>query len=119
MNQLVNSMKRIITLCLAFLPLFAAAQSLNPTLDAGNLTSVVERVMQKRDSAMYENGEVSYLKLLLNSNGIVDFLKRYELVNSMIEADQALISELTELSKQIEIEKQELELASTLINQWN
>ena len=52
---------------------------------------------------------ISYLKLLLNSNGIVDFLKRYELVNSMIEADKELIAELTELSKQIELEKQDLE----------
>ena len=66
-------------------------------------------LLQQRVWAMYENGEVSYLKLLLNSNGIVDFLKRYELVNSMIEADKELIAELTELSKQIEIEKQELE----------
>lgn len=66
MNQLVNSMKRIITLCLAFLPLFAAAQSLNPTLDAGNLTSVVERVMQKRDSAMYENGDFRKINSRIN-----------------------------------------------------
>lgn len=59
-------MKRILTLCFAFLPLFAAAQSLNPTLDAGNLTSVVERVMQKRDSAMYENGQFRKINSRIN-----------------------------------------------------
>jgi len=66
-------------------------------------------LLQQRVCAMYENGEISYLKLLLDSNGIVDFLKRYELVNNMIEADKELIANLTDLSKKIETEKQELE----------
>jgi hypothetical protein len=59
-------MKRILALCFAFLPLLAGAQSLNPTLDAGNLTSVVERVMQKRDSAMYENGQFRRINSRIN-----------------------------------------------------
>lgn len=66
-------------------------------------------LLQKRVAAMYENGKASYWKILLESDGIVDFVKRYELVNMMIESNQELITELDELSKKIEEEKKELE----------
>lgn len=66
-------------------------------------------LLQKRVAAMYENGKVSYWKILLEADGIVDFVKRYELVNMMIDSNKDLIAELDELSKKIEEEKKELE----------
>ena len=66
-------------------------------------------LLQKRVAVMYENGKASYWKILLESDGVVDFLKRYELVNMMINSNQELIVEIDELSKKVESEKKELE----------
>lgn len=66
-------------------------------------------LLQQRVRAMYESGDTGYIKMLLNSENVVDLVKRYELANQMIEADQALVEDLTKLSNEIQAEKAALE----------
>jgi murein DD-endopeptidase MepM/ murein hydrolase activator NlpD len=49
------------------------------------------------------------MKMLLDSDYVIDFVKRYELTGQIIEADKQLVEELTEMSKEIQEQKLELE----------
>lgn len=68
-----------------------------------------EILLQKRVRAMYENGDTGYLKILLNSESVTDFVKRCELVDRMAKADQELFEELATLKTEIAEEKKNLE----------
>lgn len=67
------------------------------------------KLLQKRIKAMYENGEESYFEILLDSENMVDFLKRYDLMNRMVESDKNLFNEITAKHKSIEEIKVALE----------
>ena len=51
-----------------------------------------EILLQKRVRAMYENGEVTYIKLIMDSSSVSDFIKRCELADRMVEADRELFN---------------------------
>ena len=77
--------------------------------DANRRREEEEILLQKRVRAMYENGEVTYIKLLMDSSSVSDFIKRCELADRMVEADRELFDELDELKTQIESEVKSLE----------
>lgn len=77
--------------------------------DANNKMEEEEILLQKRIRAMYENGEVTYIKLLMDSSSFSDFIKRCELADRMVEADRELFNELEELKTQIADEVKALE----------
>lgn len=79
-------------------------------IDEANAKKKEEEVLlQKRVRAMYENGEVTYIKLLMDSSSITDFIKRCELADRMVEADRELFNELEELKTKIADEVKALE----------
>jgi len=67
--------------------------------------------MKRRIAYMYENGEVSYFDVLLNSADIADFLNRVEYVQSVVEYDNRLL-ERYKSAKEDVIAHQELVEAS-------
>ena len=57
----------------------------------------------------YEMGEVSYLDVLLNSNGILDFISNYYMISEIIEKDTELLEQIEAQKKKIEKDKKDLE----------
>lgn len=68
-----------------------------------------EDALKKKIALDYEMGEVSYLDVLLNSNGILDFLSNYYLISEIMQKDNDLLDTIEEQKKKIEKDKKELE----------
>lgn len=68
-----------------------------------------------RVRAMYEQGDVSYLEVLLGASDFGDFLSRLEIVNSIVDYDQQLVDELEAKKKEIEDAKKFIEDAKQAI----
>jgi len=86
----------------------------NEIKDGEKLLSEKNKILQKRVKAMYEKGEESYFEILLASENMVDFLKRYDLMNRMVESDKKLFDELTAKHKSIEEVKVALESSKSV-----
>lgn len=57
----------------------------------------------------YEMGEISYLDVLLNSNGILDFLSNYYLISEIMQKDNELLDTIEEQKNKISSDKKEVE----------
>ena len=68
-----------------------------------------QELLEQRMVAMYKKGETTYLDVLLNSSGIIDFLDKYYMAKQLVEYDKELIQTAKEQKAQIEAEKAELE----------
>lgn len=68
-----------------------------------------EDALKKKIALDYEMGEVSYLDVLLNSNGILDFLSNYYLISEIMQKDNELLEDIEEKKNKIENDKKELE----------
>lgn len=68
-----------------------------------------EKLLQERIVALYEAGDSTYLDVLLGSDSLLDFLSKYEIVQQIVDADTALITDLDNDKKTLENEKAELE----------
>ena len=68
-----------------------------------------EEALKKKIALDYEMGEVSYLDVLLNSNGILDFLSNYYLISEIMQKDNDLLDEIEEKKNKIEKDKKDLE----------
>lgn len=64
---------------------------------------------KNRVRVMYEQGDTSYLEVLLSSEDFSDFLSRYEIVSQIALYDKNLFEELKALKEQIAQTKAELE----------
>ncbi len=67
------------------------------------------KLLRERMVALYEAGDVSFLDVLLNSTGIIDFISGYHAIQTIVEADTNLINELENKKEQLEKDKKELE----------
>ena len=74
-----------------------------------------KEAFEKRLVAMYESGSVSYLDMLLSSDGLADFISKYYLISQLAEYDEELLQNIEDTRKQIENEKTELENAKNEI----
>lgn len=72
-------------------------------------TAFLERMV-----TIYEEGESSYIGLILGADDMVDFLSRVDMVTSILEYDQQVITELEENTAKLEVAVQELEDALAL-----
>ncbi|MGH4138775.1 NlpC/P60 family protein [Clostridium sp.] len=72
-----------------------------------------EDLFNKRMRSMYINGVDSYLEVLLNSEGIEDFISRVENVKKIVEYDNEIIVGLTDKKDEIEDKKEVLETEKT------
>lgn len=66
-------------------------------------------LLEQRLVVMYEQGETSFLDILFNSSGIVDFISNYYTVSQLIEYDTELLQTIENDKKEIENAKEELE----------
>lgn len=74
-----------------------------------------EELLKKRLVALYEQGDVSFWDLLVNSKSITQFLSTYETIEAIAEADNELIASIAAEKQQIESAKTELEASKTQI----
>lgn len=68
-----------------------------------------EKLLDQRLIAIYENGNTSYLDVLLTSASLTEFLSNYYAATELVECDKQLIKETKDQKAQIESEKSELE----------
>lgn len=69
-----------------------------------------KNLLEKRLVTLYEEGETSYLDVLLNSKNIVDFISKYYLIGQIAEYD-------TELLENIKKEKEEIETLENILTE--
>jgi cell wall-associated NlpC family hydrolase len=67
-----------------------------------------EDLFNERMRAMFMNGADTYLEILLDSEGLEDFISRVENVKKIVEYDNQLISELNVKKQDIELRKKSL-----------
>jgi murein DD-endopeptidase MepM/ murein hydrolase activator NlpD len=67
-----------------------------------------DELLRKRVVAIYENGDYSYLEVLLDSGSIVDLLSRYQVVEQLLQYDKDLMNETISNKKLIENNKRAL-----------
>jgi len=63
---------------------------------------------------MYEEGEASYIGLILGADDMVEFLSRVDMVNTILEYDKRVIASLEENTANLEVALEELQYALTL-----
>lgn len=76
-----------------------------------------EKLLQERIVALYEAGDSTYLDVLLGSDSLLDFLSKYEIVQQIVDADTALITDLDNDKKDLENEKAELETSKAKVKE--
>lgn len=88
-----------------------------------NLTEQQEKydnqkeLLDARLVAMYENGETSYLDMLLSSEGLTDFISNYYMISQLAEFDEELLQGIVETQNKIQAEKDYLVSAQTEIQE--
>lgn len=76
---------------------------------------IQKELLDARLVAMYENGETSYLDMLLSSEGLTDFISNYYMISQLAEFDQELLNKIEDTKNKIESEKVSLENAQNEI----
>jgi len=74
-----------------------------------------EDLLEQRMVVMYEQGETTFLDILLTSSSIVDFISNYYTISQLIEYDTELLMTIEKDKKEIEEAKQTLESEKTQI----
>ena len=72
-----------------------------------------DKLLKTRIVALYEDGDSTYLDVLLDSSNLIDFLSRYYMLEQIIEFDTNLLNELDNQSKEIEEQKANQERQET------
>lgn len=76
--------------------------------------------LNKRLRAMYKNGDVGLLEILLGSQDITDFMTNMDMVQRIFDNDVKILEEIEEQHKKVELQKKELEaLQQQLIAERN
>lgn len=72
-------------------------------------TEMAERkqIFLKRMAAMQDEGNVSYVELILSAGDITDFLTRLDYVNAMLEYDKQVMKELEETQELLKVTREE------------
>ncbi len=68
-----------------------------------------QEALNERLVTIYENGEISYLDVLLSSNSLTDFISSYYIVSELTSYDTEMLEKLEAEKQQIENEKAEME----------
>ncbi|WP_258879948.1 cell wall hydrolase [Clostridium estertheticum] len=70
-------------------------------------------IFDKRMRAMYMNGSVSYIDIILGANGIDDFISRLENIKTVVTFDKKAISDMKTKEASINLKKVALEKGNT------
>lgn len=76
-----------------------------------------KELLDARLVAMYENGETSYLDMLLSSDGLTEFISNYYMISQLAEFDEELLQGIVNTQNQIQAEKDYLVSAQTEIQE--
>lgn len=76
-----------------------------------------QQALDERLVTMYENGEISYLDVLLSSSSLTDFISSYYIVSELTTYDTEMLKQVEEEKKKIENEKEELETSKKSLDQ--
>lgn len=68
-----------------------------------------QQSLDERLVTMYENGDISYLDVLLSSSSLTDFISSYYIVSELTSYDTEILKQVEEEKQKIENEKQQLE----------
>ncbi len=68
------------------------------------------KVLSDRLVFIYEQGESSYLEVLLSANDLKDFLSRYDMLNSIVGQDRDLINSINSQKRDLDMKKSDLEV---------
>ncbi len=68
-----------------------------------------EKLMEARLVATQEQGETSFLDVLLSSNGIMDFISKYYFVTELLSADTELLEDIKRQKEEIKQAKEKIE----------
>ena len=68
-----------------------------------------EKTLKERMVVLYEQGQTSYLEVLLTSKSITDFISRYYIMSEIAQADTEVLNEIKSTKKQIEEAKSKME----------
>lgn len=68
-----------------------------------------EKLMEARLVATQEQGETSFLDVLLSSNGIMDFISKYYFVTELVSADTELLEDIKKQKEEIQQAKEKIE----------
>ena len=77
--------------------------------EAERIYNIKKEIYEQRLIAIYEQGETSYLEILLNSDSIIDFFTSYYLITQMAKSDAATVEELEKEKNKIEIQKEKVD----------
>ena len=69
----------------------------------------LQKNLNDRLVAMYENGETSYLDVLLSSNSLMDFISNFYVVSELANYDTEMLQQIEDEKNKIEKEKKSLE----------
>ncbi|HVI42517.1 MAG TPA: hypothetical protein VM577_17830, partial [Anaerovoracaceae bacterium] len=89
------------------------------TVVKANLAAVQQEVATQNDSlqerlrAMYKNGDIGLVQILLGSDDITDFMTNMDMVQKIFDNDVEVLKTMEEQQKKIEAQKQELETLQT------
>jgi len=67
-------------------------------------------ILGERLVFIYQEGDVSYLEVLLSAEDLKDFLTRYDMLNRIIEQDRELIESIRDQKRDLSVKKSELVL---------
>lgn len=82
----------------------------NELLEAENNISQKNEVFKSRIRAMYINGNMGYIEVLLGSQDFGDFLSRLDMIQYIIKQDKELLGYMKEQKNIIEEKKKELDI---------
>lgn len=68
-----------------------------------------QKLLDERLVTIYENGETTYLDVLLSSQGLTDFISKYFMVSELATADTELLESIEKQKQEIENAKRQLE----------
>ena len=77
--------------------------------DAEERFNKQENSLKEKIVMDYEMGEISYLDVLLNSTGILDFLSNYYLISEIMQKDNEMLETIETQKEKIARDKEELE----------
>jgi len=85
--------------------------------DAQNELEDKTNLLSDRLVALYEQGDISYLEVLLSATDIKDFLTRYDMVNAIVEQDVDLIETIEKQKHDLETKKSDLSVKQNELKQ--
>lgn len=76
-----------------------------------------QSALDERLVTIYENGEISYLDVLLSSTSLTDFISSYYIVSELTSYDTEIIKQVEEEKQKIEKDKIELETSKSSLDE--